>query len=89
MLLDMDCLYMYQTLADHKIKSDQVFNLDLDDLKTMGPPLGELKRFLQAISKDKEEREMKIKIAGEGQIVIILIFSKLKYFMYHKAFSGQ
>ena len=67
--MDLDCLYMYQTLEDHKINLEQVFSLDLDDLKTMGPPLGELKRFVQAISENKEEQTMKIEAASKYNII--------------------
>ena len=56
---------MYQTLEDHKVNLEQVFTLDLDDLKTMGPPLGELKRFVQAISENKVEQTMKIEAASK------------------------
>ena len=63
--MDLDCFYMYQTLEDHKINLEPVFNLDLDDIKTMGPPLGELKRFVQAISENKVEQTKKIEAASK------------------------
>ena len=56
---------MYQTLEDHKIKLEQVFSLDLDDLKIMGPPLGQLKVFLQKIQEKKDEQTMIIEAASK------------------------
>ena len=56
---------MYQTLEDHKIKLEQVFTLDLDDLKVMGPPLGELKAFYQKIQEKKKEQTVIIEVASK------------------------
>ena len=66
LLIDMDCIFIYQDLVNSKIKIDQVFDLRLDDVKSMGAPIGDLKRFITAINKygySRPERENRIKIA--------------------------
>ena len=86
LLLDIDCIFMYQDLANSKIKIDQVFDLKLDDVRSMTAPIGDLKRFITAIAKYQDARhsllrEKKINIAGSWndfshiQVLIIQIKS--------------
>ena len=76
LLMDIDCLFMYETLEDHKIKPDQVFELDRDDIKTMGLPLGDLKRFMNSIP-TKNDRKAKVIMAGNN--VFSLIQGAIRY----------
>ena len=78
LLIDMDCIFMYQDLVNSKIKIDQVFDLKLDDVKSLRAPIGDLKRFIKAIQftypkhsnyprstfEETHWRERKIEIAG-------------------------
>ena len=61
----MGCLDMYQILANNKIKCDQVLDLDLDDLKSMGIPLGDVIRF-----RENKDRRMTAAIAGNKKFKI-------------------
>ena len=65
LLIDMDCLNMYETFVDNKIQSNQVFKLDVEDLRTLGQPLGDVKRFVQAIPGSKKQQDLKVKTAGK------------------------
>ena len=57
MLKSFSALDLAEILVSENVKADQLVNLNLEDLETIGIPLERAERFLSEVKKDQERKE--------------------------------